>query len=84
MASNVTIREAAISLTEQLTNRTWFRMVGISASRETDAILIVYTKNASKPARESVPKIWEGYEVRVASMSDPTAVEKKHRALSSG
>ena len=77
MVFEMTSKEAAVSLNESLSRWKWFRMVGIGADDEGREQLVVYVRSVNKSAKETVPDSWNGFQVRIAGMSDPKTFGKK-------
>ena len=73
----MTAKDAAISLNETLSRWKWFRMVGVGADDSGREQLVVYVRSVSKSAKETVPDSWNGFQVRIAGMSDPKTFGKK-------
>ena len=77
------IRQAAITLDEELRQYSWLRFVGIGEEDGQDVFIVYVNKRNLKSIIPFVPKTWEGVPVIVRFIQQPVPIQQPMSAYCS-
>lgn len=69
------LRNAAVSLENELAGYAWFRMIGIGAVDGMEG-LIVYVSDSRSSVTHRIPASWDGFPVACRKMSQPLPISR--------